>query len=826
MTPLEIALDAIQRGWSPIPIRRGAKGGGIAGWQNLRITAADAARHFKDDYNVGVLMGTPSNGLTDIDLDCLEACAVAASFLPATGAVYGRKSNPASHYLFYTELGAENCVSEISVNDRHWAKLAKGNKARVLELRTGAHRQFDDPADPSKKAGEYIGKQSVLPGSIHTSGEPYRWERGKDGEPSRINGDALTAAFYKVAAYSLLLRYFPLPERPGEHTHGGNEAAGAIGGMLAREGMPVEDVAALMRVIGGFCEINRIDRENFTSAALRGYNRTNNGEPMTGRPRLAEIMGEAPLKEVEKCFAFIRIIERTPKPKIGKPKPARRAAPPAESKESESAGTPDDDLLILDRDDPNMSAKALIASKFKNENGQRTLLHYQDTFYIWRKSRYEELPKEQMVGIVWQFLDGAMHMTKNGPDRFKPNTTRCNDVMRAAATQSQLRGKKEFPHWSRHVNAVAPAEEMLACSNGLLHIPTRKLFPLTPGFRNVFAVDYNYDEHALPSNLWINFLNQLWPGDQQSIETLQEMFGLFLTNDTSYQKAFMIVGPPRSGKGTITRVLQRLLGKDHIAATTLSALGETFGKQPLLNKTVAIMSDVRIDGRSDLQSVSESLLSITGEDTVPVNRKNMTTVMEQLKVRFLLTTNTVPRLPDSSEALTKRFIMMQLLNSFYEKEDKALSAKLTEERGMSGLLNWALDGLRRLNARGYFVQPTSAETSSKMFREASNPVGEFVKENCVVKDDAECSCKDLYTVYTAWCEEEGIRNRGTSQGLGVALHAMLPRCHTRRAGGRDDRHKQYVGIALNTRGTDRLKACQDHAARKNSDVVPFTTREF
>ena len=381
-------------------------------------------------------------------------------------------------------------------------------------------------------------------------------------------------------------------------------------------------------------------------------------------------------------------------------------------------------------------------------------------------------------------------------------------------------------YWSSRAEAVAPPEEMLACVNGLLHIPTRKMFPHTPEFRNTFAVDYDYNERALPSNLWINFLNQLWPDDQQSIETLQEMFGLLLTNDTSFQKAFMIIGPPRSGKGTLIRVLQRLLGKEHIAATTLSALGETFGKQPLLNKTVAIMSDVRIDGRSDLQAVSETLLSITGEDTVPVNRKNQTTLMEQLRVRFLLTTNTVPRLPDSSEALTKRFIMLQLMNSFYGNEDRGLTEKLTDERGMPGLLNWALDGLRRLHARGYFIQPESAETSTAMFREASNPVGEFVKEYCEVGDDRESSCKDLYTVWGAWCDDEGIRNKSTSQTLGVALHAMLPRVNTKRKGGRADRYKSYNGISLNAAGKAKLQEVRDHANNRNSNVIPFMPREF
>jgi putative DNA primase/helicase len=61
---------------------------------------------------------------------------------------------------------------------------------------------------------------------------------------------------------------------------------------------------------------------------------------------------------------------------------------------------------------------------------------------------------------------------------------------------------------------------------------------------------------------WLDFLNDLWPDDAESIDTLQEIAGYLLTARTDLQKFFMIIGPPRSGKGTIIRVLTALLGGD------------------------------------------------------------------------------------------------------------------------------------------------------------------------------------------------------------------------------------------------------------------------
>jgi putative DNA primase/helicase len=99
-----------------------------------------------------------------------------------------------------------------------------------------------------------------------------------------------------------------------------------------------------------------------------------------------------------------------------------------------------------------------------------------------------------------------------------------------------------------------PPEEIVACSNGLLHLPTLTLLPHTPTFFTYNAVDFAFDRNAPEPRQWLQFRADLWPDDRASIETLQEIFGCCLTADTSQQKMFL--GPKRSGTGTIARVLR------------------------------------------------------------------------------------------------------------------------------------------------------------------------------------------------------------------------------------------------------------------------------
>ena len=112
----------------------------------------------------------------------------------------------------------------------------------------------------------------------------------------------------------------------------------------------------------------------------------------------------------------------------------------------------------------------------------------------------------------------------------------------------------------------------------------------------------------------------------------------------------MIVGPKRSGKGTIARILARLVGLANVCVLMLAGLGTNFGLWPLLGKTLAIISDARLSGRTDAAVVVERLLSISGEDAQTVDRKNLSQVTCKLPGRFAILTNELPRLNDASGA--------------------------------------------------------------------------------------------------------------------------------------------------------------------------------
>jgi putative DNA primase/helicase len=117
------------------------------------------------------------------------------------------------------------------------------------------------------------------------------------------------------------------------------------------------------------------------------------------------------------------------------------------------------------------------------------------------------------------------------------------------------------------------------------------------------------------------------------------MFGYHVSGDTRQQKMFMLVGPKRGGKGTIARVLTRMIGRHNVAGPTLVSLGTNFGLQDLIGKPVAVISDARIGAKSDASLIAERLLSISGEDLQNVDRKYLPPWSGYLPTRIVVLTN-------------------------------------------------------------------------------------------------------------------------------------------------------------------------------------------
>ena len=293
---------------------------------------------------------------------------------------------------------------------------------------------------------------------------------------------------------------------------------------------------------------------------------------------------------------------------------------------------------------------------------------------------------------------------------------------------------------------------------------------------------------------WLNFMNELWSEDTEAIEALQEMFGYHLTTDTSQQKIHLLIGPKRSGKGTIARVLRALLGSENIAAPTLASLATNFGLQTLLGKMVATILRcplVGTDGRGGCHRTAARDLrrgrpdrgsQVPAADDLPTARAVLDSQQRTAQAqRFIRGTGEPHDRPEDGELLVRE-------GRHKAHEPTAHRAAWHPAVGTGRLA--AIDG------PGHFIQPESGKESIELLEELTSPIATWVKDCCDLGPTYEVLPATLHASWVIWCGEQGNKNPTDSKVFGRDLAAALPALKIKRPRRDGERARFYVGIRL------------------------------
>lgn len=421
------------------------------------------------------------------------------------------------------------------------------------------------------------------------------------------------------------------------------------------------------------------------------------------------------------------------------------------------AAAKDDDTknVLPNPNDPMRTAAALV-KKLPRTGRTPHLLRWREDWYSWDQTKWITISEETVKNWLYRQTAEAVYLTPTGGVAdWLPNRTKISDLTQALGVGTVYREHNDDP------------DREIACTNGILNIDTMKLEAHTPDCFNLFSLPFEYQPEARCPQ-WMTFLDQVLPDDKEAQAFLQEWFGYMVSGRTDLQKMASLVGAPRCGKGTIARVLVALLGQDVVASPTLEHLASQFGEQGLIGKSLALMSDVRWNARATVEAVPR-ILAITGEDSRSVPRKNRDDWNGKLDVRFMVMSNDSPKFSDSSGALAGRMIHVKFTQSFLGREDPSLTEKLKEE--LSGILNWALEGLARLTERGRFEVPKSSYDVDHEVQELSSPEKTFIEDYTEV--GGEVLVDDAYAVYRTWCLDNGQEHIPTKIGFSRNLTSAV-----------------------------------------------------
>jgi len=303
--------------------------------------------------------------------------------------------------------------------------------------------------------------------------------------------------------------------------------------------------------------------------------------------------------------------------------------------------------------------------------------------------------------------------------------------------------------------------------NGLLNIRTNELLPFT--YKKVYfnKLPIVYDESKKCDNILKHFNEVI--KSKKDIKVIQEIFGWLLLKDYRPEKAIMFTGSGRNGKGKTIELMKRFLGPENCVNLGLKSLegDDNFNISELHNKMANLGSDISNETLKETNKFKE----LTGHDMVSASRKFKLKVHFQNFAKMIYSANELPKTLDRTLAFFNRWIIIDFPFTFLPKDeydkledktniklrDDRIIEKLTNDDEMSGLLNWALEGYKKIEKNGTFSDCDSTDEIKNKWLRKSDSFTAFMMDIMETDYDSFVSKQDLKIAYTEYIKRHKLK---------------------------------------------------------------------
>lgn len=268
--------------------------------------------------------------------------------------------------------------------------------------------------------------------------------------------------------------------------------------------------------------------------------------------------------------------------------------------------------------------------------------------------------------------------------------------------------------------------DIINVKNGLLNFRTGEIKQHTPDYHSLVQLPVVFLENASCPRI-IKFLVEVLT--KEGISMIVRLLGYSLYRTARYEKAFMLIGPDRNGKSVLIKLIESLVGSENTSHVSLQELiEERFAAADLYCKLVNTYADLE----SERLINTGKFKTIVSGDSIRAQRKHQQPFNYRPSTKLIFSTNKIPKSEDTSYAYYRRWVIIPFQKVFEgADEDTALIDKLTTEDELSGLLNLALVGLRKLIKEGGF-KDIPVEKIRQDYEYNASIVKQFVEEQCVI----------------------------------------------------------------------------------------------
>ena len=327
-----------------------------------------------------------------------------------------------------------------------------------------------------------------------------------------------------------------------------------------------------------------------------------------------------------------------------------------------------------------------------------------------------------------------------------------------------------------------PSPHLINLKNGVFNLDTSELMPHSPDYYFLYEIEIDYDPRANFSE-FETFLRQICNNDDE-IRTLQEYMGYILYRKYIYKKYLILDGGGDNGKTTFMQILLNWIGSGNNTSVSLQELNENkFARSKFFGKHTNISDDLP----KRAVKYSGIIKQITGDSPMWGDIKNHKEGINFLNyAKPIYACNEIPPAEDDTDAFFSRLLLITFKKKFLPKgspeidnvtvfeADPHLVEKLSKPEQLSGMLNFAIEGLKRLAENGHFtMNPTVAETR-EIYKKKTNPTLAYCDEDIEFMVDWGITCDDFYKQVLYYCDEKQLDHPTKTSVTQRIYQANLP----------------------------------------------------
>ena len=349
-------------------------------------------------------------------------------------------------------------------------------------------------------------------------------------------------------------------------------------------------------------------------------------------------------------------------------------------------------------------------------------------------------------------------------------------------------------------------KDRICLKNGIYDISSKEFYPHTPREYHFCKLPVEYDPQAICDKIQ-EFFREVLANPEEDLLVIQEMIGWLIYKEYKPEKAVMLFGEGRNGKGKTLELLQAFIGEENYSSVPLHELdprNNQYSSSSLMNK----LANFGGDAGDQVFRDTSILRGLTGRDSIEAQRKYLDSVKFRNYAKLIFAANKPPRVYDNHEGFWGRWVWLRFPYTFLSKQDYEarggdnndflklrdmdIVSKILSPEQLSGMFNWGVEGLERINSKGDFSgEKTSSEIRVEWTRNAS--AFEAFCMDCLKEDyKAYIDKSELRRAFSVYCRVH--KKQGASDDAILAILQERFGVSESRPTLNGERVRCYVGV--------------------------------